>query len=638
MWDVPAVRSLLPFLVIGVTTGSIYAIAGMGLVLTYRTSGVFNFAHGTQAAAAAFLFYQGRDLWHLPWPVAALLSLVLGGVALGLLLERLAYALQASGVALKVVATVGLLIGIQSLIVLRYGAATITFKPFLPTGLVHLPSVNVRVDQLITTFLAAVAAGGLYAFFRTTRLGVAVQAVAEDPNLLGLQGTSPNAVRRQAWVVGSCFAAVSGLLLAETVGLDAALLTLLIVQAFGAAAVGAFTSLVMTYAGGLIIGIGAALATKYLAQYKALQGLPVNLPFLVLFIALLVIPRRLLVERQAMKVRGERPPVRLPSGLHRAGLAAGVVALVVLPHLAGARLPTYTSGLTFVILFASLGLLVRTSGQVSLCHMAFAAVGASTFARALDAGFPWPLAVLAGGLMAVPIGAVVAVPAIRLAGVYLAVATFGLGILLQRIFYGTFLMFGAANSLEVRRPTLFGLHLTTDIRYYYVVLAVTLLCCAAVVVVRRSRLGRFLRALADSPAALTAHGVNTNLTRLFVFCISAFLAGLAGALLGPVTGSASALSFDFFVSLLLLAVLAITGRQPVLSAFVAAGLYAVAPSYLTTAKASTYAQLTFGVLAVGAAVVGQRAAAVVRPSRRVDERAGAGRVMARAPREALEPT
>src|SRR5207237_8607812 len=123
-------------------------------------------------------------------------------------------------------------------------------------------------------------------------------------------------------------------------------------------------------------------------------------------------------------------------------VAAGLSRRRAAPRAGGACMPIYSTGLAYVILFASLGLLVRTSGQVSLCHIAFAAVGASTAARAVGAGFPWPLAVLVGGLMAVPIGALLAIPAIRLSGVYLAIATFGFGLVMQRLFYASMLMFG----------------------------------------------------------------------------------------------------------------------------------------------------------------------------------------------------
>jgi branched-subunit amino acid ABC-type transport system permease component len=594
--------SLLPFIVVGIANGSVYAIAGLGLVLTYRTSGIFNFAHGAQAALGAYLMYELRDLHGWPWPVAALASVAVAGVLVGFLLERLAFTLADAPTSTRVVATIGVLVAVQGALAAKYGAATIPFRPFLSERIVHLPGVNIRVDQLIVTGLALMAASGLFLFFRRSRMGVAMQGVVDDPALLGLQGTSPAAVRRWAWIVGSCFASLSGILLAPSIGLDVLILTLLVVQAFGAAAMGAFNSLVGTYAGGLAVGIGAALATKYLAAYPALAGLPSTLPFLVLFVALLVTPRRYLIERGARVVRRAAVPAPLPRPVLAAAAAAGTVALVAAPQLVSGKLPVLTTGLAFVIIFTSLGLLARTSGQVSLCHMAFAAVGAAGFARAADAGAPWLVAVVLGGLLAVPVGAVVAIPAIRLSGVYLAVATFGFGILMERIFFPSWLMFGS-GALTVRRPAV-G-HLATDTGYYYVLVAVALACAGLAVLVRRSRLGRLLRGLADCPEALTAFGADTNVTRVFVFCISALLAGVGGAVLGPVTGSAGAGSFTFGISLTLLAVLAIAGLRPVGSAFVAALLYAVLPGSVAASWVA-YVPVAFGLAAIAASAAPAR--------------------------------
>jgi ABC-type branched-subunit amino acid transport system permease subunit len=116
--------------------------------------------------------------------------------------------------------------------------------------------------------------------------------------------------------------------------------------------------------------------------------------------------------------------------------------------------------------------------------------------------------------------------------------------------------------------------------------------------VRTSRLGRLLGGLAESPPALAAHGVNTSVVRTLAFCISAFLAGIAGALIGPITGSATSGTFDFGVSLSLLAVLLISGRRPVLAAFVAAALYEVAPAYISSAHTLLYEPVVFGVVAI----------------------------------------
>jgi branched-subunit amino acid ABC-type transport system permease component len=623
-------REWLPFIVAGIANGSIYGLAAVGLVLTYKTSGIFNFAHGSQAALGAYLMFEFRERMGMSWPLAGFLSLLLAGVVAGLVLERAANVLASCSLAARVTATVGLLILIQGSLIAIYGAASVPVRPFLPQKVFRFGGVNVRGEQIIVVALVLVAVVGLYLFFTRAKLGLAVQAVVDDPALLGLAGTSPVAVRRFAWLVGSCFAALSGMLLAPTLALDARLLTLLVFFAFGAAAVGTFSSLPLTYVGGIALGLGAALATKIIGGMKLtgpIQGLPANLPFLVLFVALLITPTRKLVERGSQVVRRPLPPVTFGRRTTTVAAAGGLAVALINPHVVNARLPIYITGLAYVILFASLGLLVRTSGQASLCHIAFAAVGASTAARAVGAGFPWPLAVLIGGLVAIPIGALLAIPAIRLSGIYLAIATFGFGLVIQRLFYSSMFMFGGTFAIRSPRPHLGGLHTDTDIGYYHVVLAVTVACLAVMVLIRRSRMGRLLRAFADSPTAVDANGTNTNELKVLVFSIAAFFSGIAGGLLGPITGQAAAASgidvggFDFSVSLLLLTVLFVAGRQPVFSAVLGSVLLVIIPSYATGETAVKWNPIIFGSLAIVAALFGGRSLTEwLASSRRMRER------------------
>ncbi len=627
-------KTYLPFIVAGLTNGSIYGMAAVGLVLTYKTSGIFNFAHGAQAAMAAYLLFEFRDRMGMPWPLAGLLSLLLAGVVAGLILERGAYLLASASVAARVAATVGLLVFIQGVLIAIFGSASLPIKPFLSQKLVDFPGVTVRAEQIIIMAVGVVAVGGLYLFFTRAKLGLATQAVVDDPSLLGLAGTSPTAVRRFAWLVGSCFAALSGMLLAPTLALDARLLTLVVFFAFGAAAVGAFSSLPLVYLGGIGIGVGASLLTMLFGEHQLtgpIQALPVNLPFIMLFVGLLVTPTRKLVERGSQVVRRPLAPLTFSRRTTAGATVVGLGVALIIPHVVGAKLPIYINGLVYVILFASLGLVVRTSGQVSLCHIAFAAVGAATAARAAGAGFPWPLAVLVGGLVAVPIGALLAIPASRLSGVYLAIATFGFGLVMQRLFYASILMFGGTFAIRSPRPHLGGVHTDTDVGYYHVVLAVTVACCALVVLVRRSRVGRLLRAFADSPTAVDAHGTNTNELKVLVFSVSAFMAGIAGALIGPITGTAAAASgidvggFDFSVSLFLITVLFVAGRQPIFSAVLGAVLLVIIPSYATGDTAIKWSPIIFGSLAIVAAILGGRSMVEwLRSSRRLRERAAEG--------------
>ena len=610
MWDLPAVNSFLPLIVVGLVSGSVYSLAALGLVLTYKTSGIFNFAHGIVAALGAFAFYELRDRHGMPWPIAFVLCVVVVGPMLGVILERLTRGLAGAPTATKIVATLGVLVGVQQLLIIRYGAATLAFPGFLPARRVRIASVNVEVGQLIVMAAVLGAAVGLSLFFRLSRLGRAMRGVVDDPSLLALTGTDPVVVRRWAWCIGAAFASASGVLLATSVGLDAAVLTLLVVQAFGAAAVGLFTSLPLTYAGGLAVGIGAALSTKYVGSISWLSGLPASLPFVVLFTVLIAAPKRRLVQVAPERARRVTATRQLGAGTKRAGLAVAAVVIVLIPAVVDTKLITYTQAFVYVIVFLSLALLERTSGQISLAHLGFAAVGASTFSRLTTAGTPWLVAVLVSALVAVPVGALVAIPAIRLSGLHLALATFGFGLLLERLVFQTSLMFGGGDSVPAPRPSI----AQGDVAYYYVVVAFVAAAITLVVVVHRSRLGRFLRAMADAPVALATYGTSVTAVKVAVFCISAFLAGLAGALLGPVVGRAAPQSFGAFPSLLLVVVLALQGRAgEYRAAFGAAIALTIIPAYVTNDSLLEWFPVMFGVGAIAVALLEGR-----------DESAGVG--------------
>jgi branched-subunit amino acid ABC-type transport system permease component len=602
------VSDLLPVLVFGLATGSIYGMAATGLVLTYKASGIFNFAHGTLAAGAAYLFWELRDRRGVPWPAAAAVCIVVAGPLAGIALEAVSRRISRAVPAARIVATVGLLLVVQGIITAVYGPGTRFFHGYLPSGTLSVAGARVGVDQVIIVAVAIASCTGLSLFFARSRLGAAVRAVVEDPALVSLTGTNPVVVRRLAWMLGASFAALSGILLAPSFGLDPVLLTLLVVQAFGAAAVGRLWSLPWTFAGGVLLGVLEVLATRYLGQVRALAGLPSSLPFLVLVAVLLVTaPARLAVTDS-----GARRPAG-PVGPRLTGVAprwliglAGGAALAGVPFVVGARLPLYTNGLVLFITFLSLAVLVNLSGQVSLCQAAFAAVGATTFSHVAEgAGLPWPVAVLAAGLVAIPLGAAVAVPAVRLSGLYLALATFGFGILVERMLFHTGFMFGAFGTRLTPRPASFGLG--SDQGFYFVVLICAGLSCAAVVALRRSRAGRLLRCLADAPTALETLGTNVQVSRVLIFCISAFLAGVAGALAASLHGSVTTVAYGPLTSLLWVAALAVGGGGLVGTAFVAAFALAVLPSY-TGGILGDHQLLVFGAAALLAAIASTRPA------------------------------
>jgi ABC-type branched-subunit amino acid transport system ATPase component/branched-subunit amino acid ABC-type transport system permease component len=596
-------NALLPFVILGITAGSVYGLTGTGLVLTYKTSGIFNFAQGAVATTGAYVFYiLHDDVLHLPAVPTALICVFVVGPVLGLGLEAMARRLADASATMKVVATIGLVLVVQGFFSATFGTLARTFPAWLPQRAFDIGGVFVGEDQMIITGIALAATVALFVFFRRTRLGLAMRGVVDNPELLDLGGTSPAVVRRWAWIIGSSFAVLAGILLAPSLNLDATVLTLLVVQAFGAAAIGRFSSLPLTYVGGLVIGIMASVATKYVVTGSAaLAGLPASIPFIVLFLVLVCTPRSKLADR-----RMSRPRLvavyAAPARVQLAGAVVLAAVLLAVPHLVNAgQLPYWSDGLTQVILFLSLGLLVRTSGQVSLCQAAFAAIGATTMGH-LTAGFglPWGVALLLAGLAAVPIGAFIAIPAIRLPGVFLALATFGFGVTMEQMGYPLWLMFGSSSlGQAVNRPAF----AQGDIAYYYLLLAFVVAASLLVVWLVRSRLGRLLRGMADSPVALATHGTSVLVTRVLVFCVAAFLAGVSGALFGGVVHTVTSSDFAAFSSLTLLALLVvIPGREP-WYAFGAGFALVVLPSWISTgATVADWLNVLFGLAAVQVAL------------------------------------
>jgi ABC-type branched-subunit amino acid transport system permease subunit len=339
------------------------------------------------------------------------------------------------------------------------------------------------------------------------------------------------------------------------------------------------------------------MSTGYLAQYASLRGLAPSLSFIVLVLVLVIFPSRL-PQVVSSAVRGGRLSGGSPSpgGRSFAGLGAIAVVGALIPLFASSKILSFTTGLVTAIELLSLALLIRLSGQVSLCQVSFAAVGAGSFAQLAGEGVPWLIAVLLAGLIAVPVGALVAITAIRLSGIYLAIATFGFGILLQRLLYTSGAMFGSSGSLASPRPTIGGLD--TDTGYYYVVLTFALVSALLVLLIARSRLGRMLRALGDSPTALTTAGLNVNITKVVVFCASAFLAAVSGALSGPVIGRTSSTDFFPVSSLVLVVVLLINGRGLILPSLRAALTFAI-PAYISYfGRHADYLAPLFGLAAV----------------------------------------
>jgi ABC-type branched-subunit amino acid transport system ATPase component/branched-subunit amino acid ABC-type transport system permease component len=594
---------MLPFIFAGLTTGSVFGLAAVGLVLSYKTSGVLNFGHGALASASAFLFYFLHTQHHVAWPLAAGLCIFAFGPLLGLLLERVTRGLAAARATISVLGTVGILLAIQAVLNLLYAPGQESqVQQFLPTTSFSVGGATLAAYQLIIFGVGAVAVGILTIYLRSSRHGVAMRAVVENADLVGLAGTSPQMVRRSAWMVSTSMATASGVILAPLLPLDSTTITFLVVTAFGAAAVGAFTNLPLTYVGGLGIGVGQAVLQKYFVSSTGLTGgLASSLPFLILFALLVAAPR---LKRPGAPVLGRTSRIGRASG--RLGvrfaelvILAGLLAIV--PTFAGIHLLDWTQTVAFVVVFLSLGLLVRLSGQVSLAHVSFMAIGVAVFSQlTVMHHWPWGLALVIAALATALIGAVLAIPAIRFPGVYLALASLGFAILLQQMFYSQSYMFGSVTlGLSVPRPYFSWLTIDTDTGYYYVTLAIACLVALVVIAAEHGRLGRLLAAMSDSSAGLAACGASINISRVLVFMLSAALAAVGGVLAAGAVGIVGADQYQPLMSIQLFAVvLIVLGPTPWYALIAAAGQIIV-PSYISASATVQYVfTLIFGLSAL----------------------------------------
>ncbi|MGW4911153.1 branched-chain amino acid ABC transporter permease [Streptomyces sp. NPDC004270] len=558
-------EQFLTFGIVGLSTAAVYAVIGSGLVLTYVTTGVFNFAHGAAGMLAAFCYWQFTVGWGWPVPVALAVVLLVLAPAFGLAVERvLMRPVQRLGEAERLVMTVALLSG-------AIAAARWIWDPNVPRPLsvffadkrpFHLGPATVTWHQALTMTVAVAVAVGLWFLLTRTRTGAEMSATVDDRALVRLTGADPVRAGRVAWILGTQLAAVGGILIAPTAALDASQLSLLIVSAYTAAVFGRLRSLPLTFAGAVVVGCLESYLTGYLPQNPYLPGLRLAAPALLLFLALLLFrhPRPRHRDRRLVQVRAPSP--RGTAVFAASTVAFGVVLATVLDE---ADLVTYGPVFSLGIVALSYVPLAGYAGQISLCQLSMAGIGAVVWGHLGAHGQWWAL--VAAIAVSGAVGALIAVPALRFSGVYLALGTAAVAVVLDRWIFTlpAFHLFGARISLfdqgsvDMSGPDLFGLHL--DSAADLTVLAAVCLGLASLAVarLRRSGFGRRLIALRDSEAAYATLGGNLLVTKVAVFALSAGVAGLGGALYGMQQRVVTAEQFNLVAGLPIFLVAVIGG-------------------------------------------------------------------------------
>jgi branched-chain amino acid transport system permease protein len=618
---------VLAYIFAGIALGSIYAIAASGLVITYISAGVLNFAFGSMA------FFLGRFYYYLNsqhgWSAfpAFAVSVLLAGPALGAVLYYALFRyLRLASSLIKIVSTIGLSVALPPAATLAFGNETITTAPGLahaPVRIYHIFNTSVTLDQLIAfgCVLAVVILGT--ALLQFTDVGLRVRAMVDTEALTSLSGINPGTIAVGVWMVSTLLAGVAGVLAAPSSGLTVGGMTALMAAAFAAVVAGRLRSLPVAVAVAMAMGIVTEVIQKYLPANSTLSsGIISSIPFAVtaiFLVAYIAISGQ--VNEAAATGGALDAAIRPQAGADTAKVSStavvaetrsgwspymlGPVIIVGLTALLPILLHGYwlnlaAAGFAYSIIFLSFTMVVGEGGMIWLCQAGFAGVGAIGAAQlATNHGWNPIAACVVGALIAVPFGVLIGLLTIRLGNLYVALATLSFGLLAETLVFTRNIFYQDGIGVPLNRPG----WLSDDKSYAFFCLGVFIVLSIVVVNLRRSTTGLALAAVRYSEPASRTLGLSILSMKLIAGAISTFIAALGGALLALDSESALPTSFNTFGGLVWMAILVTWGVRSVTAAVLAGATFAIMPGVFTTYVPSSLGDVPTMLFGLGAVFV-----------------------------------
>ncbi|MCW2545717.1 MAG: putative transporter ATP-binding protein [Mycobacterium sp.] len=584
------------FLLLGLSSGAVFAALALGLVVTFRSSGVINFATGSIALLAAYMYAdlrQGQLLSLIPgtsltfdvgsplafWPAMLITLVACGLLGLGMYVIVFRPLRNAPPVA-RAVAALGISVIITALITARFGITGPAVQPIYPQDSWKIGSAQVSADRVYLAITVVGVAILLSLVFRFTRFGMATRAAAESEKGAYVSGVNPDRIAAYNWILSSAVAGLAGILIAPIVPLAPVSYTLFIVPALAAAIVGRFQYLGPAVVAGLLIGMlqseGQYLQSKY-PHALPQSGVPELIP-LILVLVVLVVRAKPLPSRGAVLLRslGRAPRPRHLWRTTAVSTVLGVAAVLVLQD-------KWREGLILSLVFGVIALswIVVTgyAGQVSLAQLPLAGVAGFLVGPLARHSLPFPISPLVAALAATLLGVIVGLPALRIRGLSVAVVTLALAYALEAVWFRN-LDFVTSSGVDIADPKLFGWNLGIGTGAAYPRAIFGIFCVVVLVLValgvaklRTSKLGFQMLAVRANERSAAAAGINVVRVKLMAFAIAAFIAGLGGCLLGYKQGNVDFQSFTAIGGLALFATVYLAGITSV-SGGVLAGIIA----------------------------------------------------------------
>jgi ABC-type branched-subunit amino acid transport system ATPase component/branched-subunit amino acid ABC-type transport system permease component len=565
--------TVILFLILGLGSGAVYAALSLGLVVTYRSSGVVNLASAAIALYIAYTYAylrMGQLVDPIPglsptvslgtgalgfWP-ALLISLVVAGVLGALLYALIFRPLRAAPAAAKAVASVGVMIVLQALLATQLGSSAVTVAPIFPAHVYQMLGSRVPGDRLWSAAVIIGVSIALGLWFRLSRFGLATRAAAESEKGAFVTGLSPQRIALVNWALSTAVAGVGGVLVAPIVPLTPGSYSLFIVAALAAALVGNFTRIGVTVAAAVVIGMLQSEAT-YLETKSWLpsSGLTDLVPLLVILI-FLVLRGQELPSRGAIiaKTLGRAPR---PRGYVAPGVVIVVLGLGSLTVTHGSMRAAVITTLVMAVIALSQVVVTGFTGQISFAQLTLAGVGAFSLTRIQQQlHVPFPFAPLLAAVVAMVIGVVVGLPALRIRGLPVAVTTLALAAALQDLWFDNPDYNGGFAGSPVGDARIFGLDLGVGSGHSYPNLSFGILC---LIVLLLAAGGVAVLAVRANERSAAASGVSVAQVKLIAFAIGGFLAGLGGSMLAYQQTSADYSSYTAVGSVTFFATVYIAG-------------------------------------------------------------------------------
>jgi ABC-type branched-subunit amino acid transport system ATPase component/ABC-type branched-subunit amino acid transport system permease subunit len=568
--------------IIGVFTGLAYGALAIGLMLVYRATRVINFAHaelGALGAAVMALLVLDHG-WN--W-LAALLVVVAGGVALGALTDiAVVRRLSKSSPLAVLVGTIGLA---ELFYVLQLSLPDVRHPGPYPSPLhrtLHIAGITLRSEHFLALAVIPAVALGLGMFMNRTAYGVGLRAIADNAEAARLAGIPERRVHTLVWAMAGGLAVLAVVIIdplrSVLVGLPGpAPGPGLLVRALTAGLIARMTSIPIAVAGGVGLGVLEA----YVLANVGDPGVADAVIFLIVLALLLLQARRLRATDPggwdiAGRVRsaGERILVMVkPTVRQRRSATAGAVVLtVLLPFVFSQPSQIFLMSRVsiFVLIGLSLTVLTGWTGQLSLGQFAFVGLGAFATASLVSRGMPFSVAIAYATVLGAAVALLIGLPALRIRGPYLAVATLAFGVAARQWLFTRHTFVNETGTATIPRAQILGIDLTSQRNYYFLCLIAALAAAFMIGRLRRTGNGRRFIAVRDNENNAAAFTISPILAKLSAFALAGALAALAGALLGGLRVSFGPEQFDAEQSLLVVAMVVIGGLGSVTGAVLGA--------------------------------------------------------------------